>query len=1213
MRIVIDMQGAQSESRFRGIGRYSLSFALAVARNAGEHEIWLALNGNFPDSVGDIRQAFADLLPAERIRTFQVPDAVAEMNPGTGWRTRVAELVREHFLDALNPDVIVVTSLFEGHVDDVVTSIGTLPTAAKTASIQYDLIPVASPDRYLPETKQKYYYFRKIDSLKRADLLLAISQSSREEAIALLPVSGEKVVNVSSAVDERFRRLVVPDEEAARLRRQYGIRGNFILYVPGGFDRRKNFDGLMRAYTMLTPQLRSAYQLVIASKVTEGSRENLLYLRNAVGMDESELVITGYVSDEDLVSIYNLTSLFVFPSLHEGFGLPVLEAMACGAPVIGSNTTSIPEVVGREDALFDPHSPASIAERIAQVLTDQDFREELMDYGLERSRIFSWDTTARAAIAAIEERFCAGLHSSSEDWREILGKREESYRSLVEHVARVVVPDFQPTERDLRDLARSIAANLQQIDRLVRKRELPEHISWRLEGPFESSYSLSIVNREIARALVELGHRVVIDLVDGGQKLVAGKDFPRSHPDLAEFYRNSAAYPQESVDVTSRNSYPPHVDNMVSRMNFLHQYAWEESGFPMGWVDSFNQSLQGITCTSEHVRKTLIDNGVGVPMRVIWNGVDHWEKLPAAASVLEEDESFRFLHVSSCFPRKGVDVLLSAYGEAFTADDAVTLIIKTFPNPHNRIHQQLAEVRKNNPHYPKVILIEEALSDSRLKGLYEVCHALVAPSRAEGFGLPMAEAMLSGLPVITTGWGGQCDFCTEETSWLVDYSFVPAESHIGVFDSVWAEPDVGHLASLMRQLAAMPKDDARKKSLQGRNILLERFKWTDVARRMLDAANWFSSECDVVQQKVGWISTWNVRCGIAAYSKHLIENMRAEVTVLAAHGSSRIALDSPNVHRCWETGENDTLEELSMLIDKQALDTLVIQFNYGFFDFPRFSIFLKGQVAAGRIVVVMLHATTDPKGRDDKRLASLASAFSRCHRILVHTPSDLNRMKSLGLVNNVAVFPHGIVDYNKPAGTAAPTGRFTIASYGFFLPHKGLLELIEAVKLLRNDGVDVSLRMVNAEYPVDDSRRLVETARKRIAALGMDEYISMTTEYLEDEASLALLSQADLIVFPYQETGESSSAAVRYGLATGCPVAVTPLTIFDDVSMAVYKLPGTRPEAIAEGINRILTDADNQAEQVRTKAQQWREIHRYSVVGRRLSGMLEGLKINLKF
>ncbi|MCX7934623.1 MAG: glycosyl transferase family 1, partial [Planctomycetota bacterium] len=146
MRIVIDMQGAQTESRFRGIGRYTLAFAQAVARNRGEHEILLALSGFFPGTIEPIRAAFDGLLPQENIRVWHAPGPVREGEPGNDSRREVAELLREAFLASLQPDVIHLCSLFEGFVDDAVTSIGRFDATTPVTVTLYDLIPLLNPD-----------------------------------------------------------------------------------------------------------------------------------------------------------------------------------------------------------------------------------------------------------------------------------------------------------------------------------------------------------------------------------------------------------------------------------------------------------------------------------------------------------------------------------------------------------------------------------------------------------------------------------------------------------------------------------------------------------------------------------------------------------------------------------------------------------------------------------------------------------------------------------------------------------------------------------------------------------------------------------------------------------------------------------------------------------------------------------------------------------
>jgi glycosyltransferase involved in cell wall biosynthesis len=402
MRIVIDLQGTQSESRFRGIGRYSLALALGVARNAGEHEIWLVMNGGLPAAIEDLRAQFAGLVPPERMRVFDIPQPCAERIESNSPRARAGELLREHFIEQLQPDAVLVTSLFEGYVDDSVVSVGTLAGADHTAVVLYDLIPFLNPAAYLGHPTQRSYYERKIASLRRAGLLLAISDYSRQEAIDALGLEPDNVVAISTAVDDTFQPGEPDAEQLAALRERFGIERDLVMYAPGGFDHRKNIDGLITAFSMLPAPLRARHQLLVASKISDSERIKLEDHARSCGVSSKEVIFTGYVSDEDLVTLYRSAALFVFPSKHEGFGLPALEAMACGAVVIGSDATSVPEVIGTPDALFDPLQPAAIAAKIQQVLESPELQQRLRAHGRVQREKFSWDHSARKAIAALE-------------------------------------------------------------------------------------------------------------------------------------------------------------------------------------------------------------------------------------------------------------------------------------------------------------------------------------------------------------------------------------------------------------------------------------------------------------------------------------------------------------------------------------------------------------------------------------------------------------------------------------------------------------------------------------------------------------------------------------------------------------------------------------------------------------------------------------------
>jgi glycosyltransferase involved in cell wall biosynthesis len=267
-------------------------------------------------------------------------------------------------------------------------------------------------------------------------------------------------------------------------------------------------------------------------------------------------------------------------------------------------------------------------------------------------------------------------------------------------------------------------------------------------------------------------------------------------------------------------------------------------------------------------------------------------------------------------------------------------------------------------------------------------------------------------------------------------------------------------------------------------------------------------------------------------------------------------------------------------------------------------------------VVVTLHSTADPIHASHKKLKNIASALKGCSRVLVHSIKDLNKLKDLGLSDNLTLIPHGVLDYRpiaKNHKTKNINQPFVVASYGFFLPHKGLLELIDAISLMKNQGFDVRLKMVNSEYPAIESRDIIFAAKNKIKYNCISDIVELHTSYLEDDESLSLLSSADLIIFPYQETGESASGAVRYGIATGLPVAVTPLAIFDDVSAAVHKLPGTTASDIAQGIQDIAAQIHSQSElfdAVDQASRQWRAEHSYTRIGRRIGNMLYSLWLN---
>ena len=401
MKLVIDLQGAQTESQFRGIGRQARAMTEAMVRHAPAHDIVLLLNRGLPENIEVLHRQLLDLVPRSSIKFFDIPGNVFEREFANSWRMRAAELAREAFIAGLKPDVVHVSSLFEGINDNAVTSIGLLEAPHATSVTLFDLIPLYDPPAYLGADAVRRFYYRRAQSLKRADLLLAISESARSEAVEMLNIPAERIDVTMLAADAKFRVVPRTPTGTALLRARYGIPGPFVLYV-GAIEARKNVGLIIEAFGKLPAGLRGTVSLVFGGKLQAPERTRLVMAAVRAGVDARQLVFPGYIDDRDLPALYGLCDLFVFPSMHEGFGLPALEAMACGAPVLSARNSSLPEVMGRDDLLFGTHDPDELAAKMQRILTDLPYADTIRQWGVAQADRFSWDEMGRRAVSALE-------------------------------------------------------------------------------------------------------------------------------------------------------------------------------------------------------------------------------------------------------------------------------------------------------------------------------------------------------------------------------------------------------------------------------------------------------------------------------------------------------------------------------------------------------------------------------------------------------------------------------------------------------------------------------------------------------------------------------------------------------------------------------------------------------------------------------------------
>lgn len=382
MRIGIDMLAIQSPlSRGRGIGRYSSELVSAMLRLDPSSEFLLYAHHGWPtDGFPGAPNVNVRHLPRRESAAVAI-DELARSDP-----------------DRL--DALLLLSPFELHADFAPPARPLRGPAM--AAVLYDLIPFLFQEHYLTWPPSAMFFYRNLERLRRYDVLLAISEATRDDGRRLLGLGPDRVVSIGGASDPAF---FGPDPDGPRspasqaVLDRLGVVDPFVFCL-GSMDDRKNLRGLIDAFGLLPEGLRRSHQLVITFAIREDEATAILGHARARGV-EDRLVLTGGVPDDDLRALYRRCAAFAFPSLYEGFGLPLLEAMLCGAAVLGGANSSQPEVVGDAGLLANASDAADISEKLATLLTDRDLVERLKERGLSQARRFSWDATAAAALEAL--------------------------------------------------------------------------------------------------------------------------------------------------------------------------------------------------------------------------------------------------------------------------------------------------------------------------------------------------------------------------------------------------------------------------------------------------------------------------------------------------------------------------------------------------------------------------------------------------------------------------------------------------------------------------------------------------------------------------------------------------------------------------------------------------------------------------------------------
>ena len=772
MRIVIDMQGAQNGSRYRGIGRYSLAFALELVRSRGRHQVVILLSNLFPDSINELRPIFEQVLGPEGVRVWSGIAPCSYFNQHNTWRRRTSELLREAFIESLTPDIVLVSSMIEGGIDNAVTSIGEFSHGIHTAAILYDLIPLLHKKEYLPDARAKKWYFEKIEQLRKADLCLAISQSSCDEAVAHIGLAREKVLNISAAVGPEFTAASYSPEELVKFQSRFGITRPFLLYS-GAADPRKNIRRLIQAWALLPQAVRSSHQLLLVGSMPVEQLSLKKYAR-AQGMNSLELIFGGRVNDDDLRTFYRQCRAFILPSLHEGFGLPALEAMACGAPAIGSSCSSIPEVIGLPAALFDPRSPKNMADHISRALLDEDYRRLLIDNAQQRAAMFSWQHSAQLAWERFERLAAEGATAATQPKR----SGQALVPDLVQAIARLSANEINKT-----DLVICAASMARLIPRPDARPKIFVDISELHRRDSGSGIQRTV--RNLATCLLKIdAPTLAVELV------YATESEPYRHArrftqNLTQCDSGAPVIDDQVIDprpgdiflgldftdtiVLAHALYFEHLRMLGARVCFVvydllpitlpHFFPEAVCTNHQKWLDivASQDAVLCISCSTADDFTHWRNNRLGAtarPIAVDWFHLGAEMEVPAPKSSLPASAIAvlaglrarpSFLMVGTLEPRKGYAQALRAFEILWARGQDVNLVIV---GKAGWMLEALFEKLHTHPELSQRLFWLEGIGDDFLAQVYAAATCLIAASEGEGFGLPLIEAAQHHLPIL---------------------------------------------------------------------------------------------------------------------------------------------------------------------------------------------------------------------------------------------------------------------------------------------------------------------------------------------------------------------------------------------------------------------------------------------------------------------------------
>lgn len=386
MRICIDVR-CLMDARRTGVEEYTFNLLFNLLKINQKNQFVLFLNSwKKPTFDFSIFRKYKNV----EIRRFRIPNKLLNFSFWyLGW-PKIDKMVG-------NSDVVFMPNIIFGSVSKKTKLILTM----------HDLSFERYPKHFSWKRRFWHIFINPKKMCRRADKIIAVSDSTRKDLISLYKINSKKIETVYSAVSDEFKIIDRNDKELVKTKEKYKLPYKFMLYF-GTIEPRKNIRAVIKAFDKFhnfsfiskNNELLK-YKLVLAGEKGWLSQEIFKEIRSARG--SKSIYFAGRIPQRDKKYIYNLSSLFVYPSFFEGFGFPPLEAMKCGVPVIASNNSSLPEIVGDGGILIDPDKPDEIYQAMKEILSNRELKEMLIEKGFEKSKEFNWQSTASKYLGIMEK------------------------------------------------------------------------------------------------------------------------------------------------------------------------------------------------------------------------------------------------------------------------------------------------------------------------------------------------------------------------------------------------------------------------------------------------------------------------------------------------------------------------------------------------------------------------------------------------------------------------------------------------------------------------------------------------------------------------------------------------------------------------------------------------------------------------------------------